>query len=148
MALLRFAIPAAVGAALAYFFDPDRGKGRRTQLVDRTMSQFRSTGRKAERLGRRVTSDVQGLKQKATHGGVDRMPENDETLRDKVRSEVLRDFPTDRVVVNVVDGVVELRGEVDQPEIIRDLESRIADVSGVRGVANMLHLPGAPAPNK
>lgn len=144
------AIPAAAGAALAYLFDPDRGKARRNVLVDRTAALFRRTGRKAERLGRRVGAEAYGLKQKATHIRSERMPENDETLRDKVMSEVFtpRGFPKDRIVVNVENGVVHLRGEVDHPEQITEIEREVRGVLGVADVENLLHLPGVPAPNK
>ena len=39
-----------------------------------------------------------------------------------------------------------LRGQVDRPELIHDLEEAVRKVPGVRGVENLLHLPGTPAP--
>jgi osmotically-inducible protein OsmY len=48
--------------------------------------------------------------------------------------------------VNAVDGVVELRGEADRPEMIRDLEDQVRSIPGVQDVRNMLHLSESPAP--
>ena len=148
--MLTIGLPTAVGAALAYLFDPDRGKARRNVLVDRTTAVFRRTGRRAERLSRRVGAGAYGLRQKATHIGSERPPENDQTLTDKVRSEVFtpRGFPKDRVVVNAENGVVFLRGEVDHPEQIEEIEREVRGIVGVVDVKNLLHLPGVPAPNK
>jgi osmotically-inducible protein OsmY len=52
------------------------------------------------------------------------------------------------VNVNVENGVVYLRGEVEQPDMIEDLEKRANKVQGVREVENLLHLPATPAPPK
>ena len=45
-----------------------------------------------------------------------------------------------------VDGVVQLRGEVSSPDMIRDLETKTRKVTGVRDVENLLHVHGQPAP--
>jgi hypothetical protein len=50
--------------------------------------------------------------------------------------------------VNVVDGVVWLRGEVKRPEQIRSLERKARSVPEVRGVENLLHLVKTPAPTR
>ena len=47
--------------------------------------------------------------------------------------------------MNVVDGVVYLRGEV-QEDLVKELESAARKVSGVKDVENLLHAPGSPAP--
>jgi osmotically-inducible protein OsmY len=51
-------------------------------------------------------------------------------------------------VINSEYGVITLRGEVDTPEQIRELEAAAARIPGVRGVQTMLHLPNTPPPNK
>jgi osmotically-inducible protein OsmY len=65
-----------------------------------------------------------------------------------VRSEVFRDphFPKGDVNVNVQDGVVQLRGEVERAELIDELVAQTHKVQGVRDVENLLHLPGTKAP--
>lgn len=55
-------------------------------------------------------------------------------------------MPKTSVNVNVVDGVVWLRGELKRPEQIRALEERARAVPEVRAVENLLHLTKTPAP--
>jgi osmotically-inducible protein OsmY len=147
----RIPLVAAVGAALMYFFDPSDGKRRRNVLVDRIGGFFRGSGRKAEGAGRYAGSQAHGLKQKATHLREEEKPQpNDATLKAKVESEIFREAgrPKDKVDVNAENGVVYLRGEVDEPELITELEAQTRKVQGVQGVENLLHLPGEPVPTK
>jgi len=52
------------------------------------------------------------------------------------------------VSLDVNDGVVELRGQLDDQAAIEELVLRVRAVPGVRSVVSLLHLPGQPAPNK
>ena len=72
---------------------------------------------------------------------------DDTTLARKVETEIFRDpeVPKGQINVNAEDGVVILRGEVDRPELIRDLEEMTRNVKGVKGVENLLHAPGTEA---
>jgi BON domain len=54
--------------------------------------------------------------------------------------------PKGKVDVNVANGVVELRGEVDDGTAER-LVTAARNVDGVRDVVNLLHPPGTPAPH-
>lgn len=139
MRFLRFA---AIGAALVYFFDPQQGARRRNMLRDRTVAFFRKGGRRA---ARRVGSGAYGLKQKATHMREEPKTFDDQTLKAKIESEVFRpaDAPKGAINVNVENGVVYLRGEVQQPEIVEELEQRVRSVQGVERVENLLHTPGS-----
>jgi osmotically-inducible protein OsmY len=76
-------------------------------------------------------------------------PADDNTLADRVRTEVLRraDAPKGAVDVSVVDGVVQLRGELSRLEDIERLISAAGGVPGVRGVESMLHLHGVGTPS-
>jgi hypothetical protein len=47
-----------------------------------------------------------------------------------------------------VDGVAELRGELDAPEEVHRLVERVAAVPGVRSVRNLLRVHGEAPPNK
>jgi hypothetical protein len=134
-------------AAATWFFDPQNGARRRSMARDRFLALFRQGGRKAGRAGRAVAAEAYGLKQKATHIREEQKEFDDVTLARKVETELFRpaDAPKGQVNVNVEDGVVFLRGEVERPEIIRDLEDRARAVQGVRDVQNLLHLPGTPA---
>jgi len=75
---------------------------------------------------------------------------DDTTLGRKVETELFRgtDVPMGSVNVYVVDGVVQLRGEVKRPADIKSLEARARAVPEVRGVDNLLHLPRTPSPTR
>jgi osmotically-inducible protein OsmY len=49
------------------------------------------------------------------------------------------------VSVNVCNGIVELRGQVERAEDIAALGDATAAIDGVGAVHNLLHIPGAPA---
>lgn len=141
---------AAIGAALAYFFDPQNGRRRRNMTRDRALAFFRRGARKTERAGRAVAAEAEALKQKATHLREEEKDFDDVTLARKVETELFRpaDAPKGSVNVNVENGVVYLRGEVEQPDMAEDLEKRARKVQGVREVENLLHLPKTAAPTK
>ena len=75
-------------------------------------------------------------------------PENDPTLEQKVQSEIFQglDIPSGQININAEDGVIVLRGAVDRPDQITDIERRVRGVTGVQDVRNLLHLQGTPAP--
>jgi osmotically-inducible protein OsmY len=140
---LRFA---ALGAALAYFFDPENGKRRRKVTMDRIAGLVRRHGR---RLGRGVASEAYGLKQKAAHRQEQpKSPPDDVTLARKVETEIFRgpEIPKGKINVNAENGIVVLRGEAETPEMIEDLARKAKEVHGVRDVENLLHVPGALPP--
>jgi osmotically-inducible protein OsmY len=145
---LRFA---ALGAALVYFFDPQNGRRRRAQAKDRIPAFFRGKARHAERLGRTAQSQAYGVTQKVKHRKEEDKPQPDDaTLAHKVETEIFRnaEVPKGQINVNAENGVVVLRGEVEQSELIRDLEQKTRNVQGVQEVENLLHTPGTPAPAK
>jgi osmotically-inducible protein OsmY len=142
---LRFVV---LGAALTYFFDPKNGALRRNMARDRVLAFFRRRGRQAARAGRGVAAEAYGVKQRATHLREEPKTYDDQTLKAKVESEVFRpaDAPKGAVDVNVENGVVFLRGQVEQQDVIEELEERVRAVEGVDEVENLLHLPGTEAP--
>ena len=139
-----FALGGALGALLAYFFDPQNGRRRRHVTLDR----FRSGRRQAGRVGRGVAAEAYGLSQKVQHLREEPKDFDDATLADKIRSEVFRnrDVPKGKLNVNVQDGVVQLRGEVPRADLIDELVAQTRKVQGVRDVENLLHVPGTRAP--
>jgi hyperosmotically inducible periplasmic protein len=139
------ALGAGLGALLAYFFDRENGKRRRQQAIDRTAAVAR---KRAARAGRGVASEAYGVAKKVQRLREEPKEFDDATLADKVRSEALRgeEVPAGEINVNVQDGVVQLRGEVEGPELINELVDRVRKVQGVRDVENLLHLPGTEAP--
>lgn len=143
-----FALGGALGALMAYFFDPQSGKLRRHVALDRAAGFFRSTGRQAARAGRGLAADAYGVSQKVQHRKEERKDYDDATLADKVRSEVFRDpdVPKGKLNVNVQNGVVQLRGELPRRDLIDELVAETLKVQGVREVENLLHVPGTEAP--
>jgi hypothetical protein len=113
-----------LGAALTYFFHPEHGRQRR----DKVLGRLKELETRAEEGPRPQPDDV--------------------TLARQVESELFRDeeVPKGQINVNAENGKIVLRGEVEGPEMIRDLESRARSVHGVQDVENLLHVPGAEAP--
>lgn len=140
-------VAGATGAAAAFFLDPVSGKRRRHVARDWLAARFRGMGQRMERAGRTAGAEAYGTWQAATHVGEARLPENDAVLAHKVESEALREF-AGRVIVNAEDGVVILRGAVRRLEDVSEVERRVRNVNGVRGVQNLLHLEGTPAPTR
>jgi hypothetical protein len=124
------------GMALGYLLGSRHGHDGRSRHAGRT---FRRAGARA---AGRSKGFVHGLRP----GGHE--PVDDVELAHKVESIVFRDqrFPKGRISVNAERGEVFLRGEVDEPEVIGALGVAVWKVPGVRGVRNLLHLPGTPAP--
>lgn len=138
-----------IGAALTYFFDPQQGRGRRAQARDRLAAFFRRRYHQGERIGRAASAQAEGLVQKAKHLQEEPKPQPDDvTLTRKVETEIFRDadVPKGQINVNAENGTIYLRGEVGEPELIKDLEKRARKVQGVQEVENLLHLPGTKAP--
>jgi osmotically-inducible protein OsmY len=142
---LRTLAAAGMGAAAMYLVDPDRGRGRRAQLRDRFGAATRRLRRDVERQRRYEAGVAEG----ARHADLPpRRPADDQALADRIRSELGSAFPSDRVVLNVVEGVAEVRGEVDDQATIDRVVQAVSEVAGVAGVENLLHLTGTPPPAK
>src|SRR3954471_18660943 len=142
---------AAVGGALtAFLFDPVSGRGRRAQLGQRVPAFFRRRGRELGRVGRHVSSDAYGAKQRLAHARPEEKVDalNDPALARKVETEIFRDpdVPKGDINVQAHDGVVELRGQVPRPELMEELVERTRQIPEVRDVENLLHVAGTPAP--
>jgi len=138
------AATAALGATLAYFFDPASGRRRRRSVRERTVAVLRRRSHRVRRLARHVSSDALGLARRLARRLPHEEPElDDATLAHKVESILFRDrdVPKGRINVNAEHGVVYLRGQVDEPELIDALENRVRRISGVRHVENLLHPP-------
>ena len=139
-----FYLSAAMGgAALAYFLDPQNGRRRRHQTRDQLLSLARQGTRRARKLVHHASSDAAGQARRAAHAL--RKPEDveldDATLVDKVESIVFRkhDLPKGQININAENGVVFLRGQVEDTELVETLEERVRKVRGVKDVENLLH---------
>jgi len=146
----RFTAMLAFGAGIfcAYLLDPDRGRARRARLADQALAEIHRMMRTAETRARYARNRRQGLRYQAEHPTMP--PTDDATLVQKIRSEVLgRGVYHDlQISIDACDGVVHLRGAVDDITRAFDLAEAVAQIPGVRSVDNLLHRPGQPAPNK
>jgi len=118
---------------------------------DRMMARSRRMMRGLRGTFRGAAAETHAMSQRIVHL-VPRQTEvaDDETLRQRVESQLFRDrhIPKGDLNINCEHGMVILRGELDSPQEIAHLEGRIRHIPGVRGVQNLLHPHGTPAPNK
>jgi osmotically-inducible protein OsmY len=151
--MLKLILGAAAGFAAAWFLDPNDGARRRNVARDKALKYARQGKDEAVRRAGYAAGQIKGVAvQKAPVGGREDAAErlNDPALKDKVESEIFRepDAPKDKVSVNVEDGVVYLRGQLDDREAIERLRDAAGKVEGVRSVESLLHTPDEPAPTK
>jgi osmotically-inducible protein OsmY len=143
MRVRDFLFGAAVGGAVAYFFDPDNGTRRRHVARDRGLAAGRDVAREAERKASYAEGVVEGAVAKATPGtGRDAEELNDPALANKVESEIFRapDAPKDKVNVNVENHVVYLRGHLDSGDQAKALVEAARQVDGVRDVESLIEV--------
>lgn len=114
--------------------------------IDSLMRGALGVARGGARVGGEVLSGALGR----VREGRAKSDMDDTTLARKVETELFRgaDAPKGGVNVNVVDRVVQLRGQVKHPEDVKALEARARAVPEVRDVDNLLHLPKTPSPTR
>ena len=140
-----------LGALAMYFADPEQGRRRRAMTRDRMAAMFRAGFRALRRGARRTAAETYAMTEQMQHlKPEDWSVPNDVTLAERVQSELFRDpaIPKGQINVNAEAGIVVLRGEVERPEQIRSIEQAVNEMPGVRGVHNLLHLPGTPVPDR
>jgi osmotically-inducible protein OsmY len=144
-----FVLGAVAGAGAAYLMDPERGRGRRAKAIDMVGGRVRRGALKVERKSRYAEGVIAGVQHRLEHPGLAEPEVDDRTLKDRVESMIFGpDLPKANVVIDVVDGVVTLRGQLKRPDQIKAAEAAAASIPGVKGVQNLLHPPGQSAPNK
>ena len=145
--LLTFLLGAAAGGAAAHFLDPQSGRRRRNEMRDQTVSKVQSGAGQAATTASYAAGKAKGAVAQATPTGTRLEDPDDVTLARKVETEIFRaaDAPKGDVSVNAEAGVVYLRGTADDAWIAR-LADEAGRVEGVKGVKNLLHRPGTPAP--
>ena len=138
----------AVGAALAFFLDPRSGKRRRHRVRDRTRAAFRRRVRNVERQAHYEAGKLVGVAHTIAHHehGISEL--DDVSLVRKVESELFRDrtIPKGPISIDADRGIVVLRGQLEDAQLIQRIEREVRDVAGVRDVDNLLHPPGVAAP--
>lgn len=141
----------AAGAAAAYFLDPISGRRRRHTTRDRSSSLARKVAHRGRRFARHASSEIVGHGKRVfnalPHEEADL---DDATLAHKVETILFRDreVPKGQINVNAENGVVFIRGEVNGADLSNTLADRVRKVKGVKGVENLLHLSGQPAPDR
>lgn len=146
---LTFVAGAAVGAAAAYFLDPQSGARRRSTGREKTLSTVKTSAGDVAGSARYAAGKAQGAVHAIKPSMPGRSPDTDDvTLARKVETEIFRppEAPKGRVSVNAENGVVFLRGVVDDQAWIDRLGADAERVAGVKAVRNLLHRPGTPAP--
>ena len=137
------------GAALAYFLDPQSGRRRRHQTRDQLLSLARQGTKRARKLVHHASADAAGTARRAAHAlrRAEDVELDDATLVDNVESIVFRkhDVPKGQININAENGVVFLRGQVEDPGLVETLETRVRKVRGVKDVENLLHTSEPPA---
>ncbi|MDP8974965.1 MAG: BON domain-containing protein [Actinomycetota bacterium] len=147
--LTRLSLFGAAAGAAVYFLDPRSGRGRRARAKDQVQAKLHRTADQAASTATHVENKFQGVTSSVRQPGGE-APEDDKTLVDKIKSEVLggSEYAGHDVVVEAANGLVTLRGQLERPEQMDKLQTAVSAVPGVRQVENYLHLPGSPAPNK
>ncbi len=146
-----FLLGGIMGAAAMWFLDPDRGNRRRHIAQDKLNAWSRRVRRQAGKQAAYAGGRAAGVAQQAFHAyPADNPNPDDNTLRDRVESELLRhpEVPKGRINIDVAGRIVTLRGELDSVDDVARVEELACKIEGVESVTNYLHVPGTPAPNK
>jgi osmotically-inducible protein OsmY len=144
--LASFALGTTAGSLLTFLFDARSGARRRALARDRSAAFVRRLFRRSARSAKWAGATGVGWTHRARHLREQPKDYDDVTLAQKVQTEIFRsaDAPKGSVDVNVANGVVQLRGEVQEQGLIDELVSQARKVQGVRDVESYLHLPGTP----
>lgn len=126
-----------LGAALMYFFDPDRGRRRRALVRDKVEAAGNKVDIYAGKMSRDIRNRAYGVvaetKALFTHEEV-----TDDALADRVRAKLGR-YPVHigAIEVRAHDGIVTLTGPVPADELAAVLRAT-RFVRGVKSVDNQL----------
>src|SRR5438132_9940321 len=124
---------AAVGAALLFVLDPNRGAKRRAVLRDKLVRAGRVAGEGAGATARDMSNRVRGVA--ASIRGRFSDDASDDIVRERVRATLGRASSHPRALdVDVRDGCVTLRG----PILSSEAHAVLAVAAGVRGVQGVV----------
>jgi hypothetical protein len=135
--VLRLVCAASAGAAVMYFFDPDRGKKRRALLRDKTKHTIKAANDKVDRTGRDFRNHVVGTFCRAQSLFREREL-TDAVLQERVRSKMGRVISHPKAVkVVATGGIVSVSGPIMAWEE-HPLLDAIDGIDGVKGIENLL----------
>ena len=134
MSTRDFVTGAAVGAALLFVLDPDRGAKRRAMLRDKLMRAGRVACEGAGATARDMSNRARGAAANV-RGRFSDDDGSDEVVCERVRARLGRATSHARALdVNVRDGCVTLRG----PILSSEVRGVLAVAAGVRGVQDVV----------
>jgi osmotically-inducible protein OsmY len=119
-------------------------------LRDKLFSLTRRSSSGVSAVAQQAAGQATGLVRETVPHPRDNPNPDDQTLKDRIESEVFRDpaIPKGNININVADGIVVLRGELETAADIDNVIAKVRAVPDVQRVESYLHLPGTPAPNK
>lgn len=136
--LTRFIGAAALGAAIMYMFDPDKGRRRRAIVGDKAASVALDAQRALRAAGRDASHRMTGLRARARHLLTDEPIPDDLQLIERVRARIGRLVSHPHAIqVGANHGRVTLSGPVLRHEVQRLLDA-VRSVWGVNEVENKL----------
>lgn len=124
----------ALGAGLAYLFDPDRGNRRRALIRDKMIWASRKTGDAADVVAEDVKNRMYGT-YAALLSSTDSTPVSEEVLVARVRSQLGRVVSHPHAVdVTVSKGIVTLHGPIcaDEESVAVRTARRVRGVTDVK----------------
>jgi uncharacterized membrane protein len=128
-----------LGAGLMYVFDPDRGRRRRSLVVDKVISAQHELRRATDKATRDLMNRGRGIVYD-TWAALRSGNCPDVVLEERVRARLGRVVSHPGAInVQAHDGVATLRGSVLRAEA-DDLTHAVASIRGVRGIENQLHV--------
>ena len=130
-------IGGAVGAALTYLLDPERGFERRARLLNGVGSALARGKQELNRRSRQLSSGAGVVVELQAAGPLD-----DLTVLSRVESvlHAIPDFPRSSVEAEVVDGRLVLRGDVGSAKLAREIVDTASQVRSVASVENLLRV--------
>lgn len=132
MRVLFYAVAAAMGAAVAYLFDPDRGRSRRARLADQAAARARDAAGAVKTKAEYQKGVAKGIIHEVTESLRGEDAYDDDTLLQKVKSEALGYWPdSNGIEVDITNGMVRVSGTVSTESDRENLIKLIRDVEGV-----------------
>jgi len=128
----------ALGAAVMYLADPDRGRSRRSRLEDQALRAARRSGRAINRQAEDLLHRAEGVfaQARTAMGGDTHV--DDDVLADRVRSHIGHVTEhAHRIQTQAKNGLVTLRGMVSRAEEHK-LLAEVRAVPGVEDVRDLL----------
>lgn len=134
---------AGIGAAVAFFFDPEQGRRRRALVRDKTSHARHELEEAADAAKKDVINRARGVSASLRRTLQDDVP-TDDVLRERVRAAIGRAVSHPGAIeVTADNGVVTLSGPILRDEVPL-LIDRVFDTPGVRDVVNRLEIHKEP----